>query len=496
MELKMEINNVKSIEHLKFVFPLENGLYAITGENGSGKSTLVACASAVFFRMPMYEYFGHPNQEASIIFELEGTTRSWSYQNKKWSGDSSKEKMKLGGFYEGSIIFGNRFKDTNFSNIDILDKVKDSELTPASGFVSKNLGTILHDDSEYYGNMFVLKKEFAKSKGLSNSTYFYKTYNGELVSQARMSTGENLLVSILNSLSIIQGKRVSSKESKPYIVFLDEIELALHASALRRLVHFLSQISNEYDLAIFFSTHSLELIRGIKPQNIYYLSKYLDNKISVTNPCYPAFATRNLYSEDGYGEDMVIFVEDDLAKVLIDRILLEKELLNNIRIKVLPTGGWTNTIVMAYDVVSSGILLKNTKIAVVLDRDVKRLVPNFIKSHKQYSGVNIDYLPISSVEKYLRENLVLKVDTKLYAKLDNYIFIKRPLAKILNEYKKNSNFSSDEDGKTLYGILINELRSIRKEREDLVEILVKYLLKNNKELVDTLIEYLNRKIND
>ena len=38
----MHIKNVKSINELNFVFPLEKGHYAITGENGSGKRTLVA----------------------------------------------------------------------------------------------------------------------------------------------------------------------------------------------------------------------------------------------------------------------------------------------------------------------------------------------------------------------------------------------------------------------------------------------------------------------
>lgn len=65
----------------------------------------------------------------------------------------------------------------------------------------------------------------------------------------------------------------------------------------------------------------------------------MDDSLSINNPCYPAYATRNLYSDDGYGNDMVILVEDDLAKLIIERILIEKILLQNIRIKVLPTGG-------------------------------------------------------------------------------------------------------------------------------------------------------------
>lgn len=87
----------------------------------------------------------------------------------------------------------------------------------------------------------------------------------------------------------------------------------------------------------------------------------------VTNPCYPAYATRNLYGDDGYGNDLVILVEDDLAKLIIEKILLSKNITQNIRIKILPTGGWTNTISMAYDVTTSNLLQKGTRLAVVLD---------------------------------------------------------------------------------------------------------------------------------
>lgn len=492
----MEIGNVKSIKHLKFCFPLEKGLYAITGENASGKSTLVACASAVFFQMPMVEYFGRPDEAAFINFELDGATRAWKFENKVWTKEVSSQRMKLNGFYEGSIIFGNRFKDTDFSVIHILDSVDDSEIERASEFVAENLGLILLDNKKAYEDLYVLKKGAARERGLSNETYFYKIPSGKYISQARMSTGENLLVSILNSLKIVREKRIKHNDGRPCIVFLDEIELALHASALRRLVFFLQEISEECNLAIFFSTHSLELIRGIKPQRIYYLSRQFDNTISVTNPCYPAYATRNLYSDDGFGNDMVIFVEDDVAKCIVDRVLIEKDLLRNVRIKVLPTGGWTNTITMAYDVASSGLLLKGTKMAIVLDKDIKKDVPDFMKNHKQYKYLQPDYLPISSLEKYLKEKLTIKIDNQLMSKLDNYLFQKRPLSAILNKYKAEADWKADIDGKTLYGFLINELRSMRKDRENLVEIVVKYLLETDKKLVDVLADYLKKKIEE
>ena len=140
MELVMHINNVKSIKDLTFSFPLEKGLYAITGENASGKSTLVACASSVFFNMPMIEYFGRPSGSASIEFSIGNTSRKWAYNNGTWQRTSSKNKMALNGFYEGSIIFGNRFKDTNFGTLRALDNISPSDIEPADEFVQKNLG--------------------------------------------------------------------------------------------------------------------------------------------------------------------------------------------------------------------------------------------------------------------------------------------------------------------------------------------------------------------
>ena len=127
MELNMEINNIKCIKNLTFSFPLEAGIYAITGENGSGKSTLISCASSVFYQMPMTEYFGRPN-DASIEFSLGEATRKWGFDGKKWEAVSSAQKMKINGFYEGSIIFGNRFRDTKLSIINVLDNLSRDEI--------------------------------------------------------------------------------------------------------------------------------------------------------------------------------------------------------------------------------------------------------------------------------------------------------------------------------------------------------------------------------
>lgn len=214
----------------------------------------------------------------------------------------------------------------------------------------------------------------------------------------------------------------------------------------------------------------------------------------VTNPCYPAYATRNLYGDDGYGNDLVILVEDDLAKIIIEKILITKDLAQNIRIKILPTGGWTNTISMAYDVISSNLLQKGTKIAVVLDQDIKDQVPKFLSTNKQYKGIKLDFLPIASLEKYLRYNLISVTNQKLFSMLDTYLFQKKPLQEILSSYGQN--IDKDDDGKSLYGYLLNEVRSVRKDRDDIVDLVVRFIFDNDSDSVDKLSKYIEENILD
>ena len=162
---------------------------------------------------------------------------------------------------------------------------------------------------------------------------------------------------------------------------------------------------------------------------------------------------------------------------------------------MLPTGGWTNTIVMARDVVASHLLTRETKILTILDRDIKPEVPDFIHKHKNCSGVKIDYLPICSLEKYLKRKLIDDFDELFFNKVNSYLFQGQPIMAILNAYKRDSDSSKDKDGKTLYGYLINELRRIRKDREDLVGLVIKYLIETDNTFLTDVTSYLEREIN-
>jgi hypothetical protein len=305
-----------------------------------------------------------------------------------------------------------------------------------------------------------------------------------------MSTGENLLVSVLNSINMRNSDRASL--IKPCILFLDEIELALHPSSLKRLVSFLSKISNEYNYAIYFSTHSIELISGITPENIFFLERYPDDSLEILNPCYPAYATRILYDHSGY--DYVILVEDDLARKIIKRILKNEKLQSTKLIHILPCGGYTNVIDLAEEVISSNLMGKISNISIVLDGDVKEEAKKYIANRGISNNIPLNFLPIESLEKFLKSKLFDNVDHVLFRELNDFIFQQKSIADIISEYKNKENVSKDKNGKILYSYFDTELRARNKSRDEIAEIIVEHLFNNNSKHLVKITNFLKEKL--
>lgn len=486
MKLKIKIKKIKCIDDLTIELPIDKGLYAITGRNGSGKSTIAACASSVFFNVPMKEYFGKTDDEASIHFELGESKRAWKKdQNNMWRKHSD-GRMNIKGFFEGSLIFGNRFKDMNYDNINRLDSINQSKLIRADEFIRKNLGIILQGNEDFYEDLWLVSPNYEKFKG----DIFYYEKNGKRISQFHMSTGENLLISILNSLYIRNKDRASL--SKPCMMFLDEIELALHPSSLKRLIHFLKDIADRYNYAIYFSTHSIELISGISPSNIFFIERHVDSTIEVINPCYPAYATRILYDHNGY--DKVILVEDDLAKAIVDNLLRREKLLSNKLVHILPCGGYVKVIDLADDVITHNLLGKKASISIVLDGDIREEAEQYRIKHNIGNNIPLNFLPIESLEKFLRNKLVLNVDHTLFRRLNDYIFQNKSLTDLIESYKNTFNIEGDKDGKKLFYIIDTELKERRVERSELVDMIVEYLFERNDEILKKLTNFLKKQM--
>ncbi|MBN2350004.1 MAG: AAA family ATPase [Bacteroidales bacterium] len=472
--LKLTIEKLRSIKKLELELPMSPGLYAITGKNGSGKSTSMAAIANLFYNEILKNYFSNSTENGSLIsYKFKDIEFTYNFDGRRWI--ESGRKIYLHGFYEGSLIHGNRFRDSHFKALMNAAKVKKTELIRANPEIKKNLGLILHDDESKYENLEKLSSDRAKEIFKFRSSPYFLVNEDRLISQLSLSTGENLLLSLLHSIYTQLNKRRDREDE--YFILLDEVELALHPSALLRLLDFLETISKQHNMAIYFSTHSTDLIRKINPNNIFFLNKFHDNSVEVINPCFPAYATRNIYMHDGY--DYLILVEDILTKKIVNWLLKKENLLSSKLIHILPCGGWEDVISLHQEIMKSNFLGAGKKAFTILDGDVEELFNKKYKNIGLHSNLNIAFLPIQSAEKFLRTKLFDEIDHKFFRHFNDCFFHKDPLDTLMDKYGKKYG-ETDKKGKVLLKWIEWELQKNKTTIEDFTSDIVEYIVENEK----------------
>lgn len=447
-DLKISIKNLKNIDNFEMSLPIEKGLYALTGVNGTGKSTIMRVISKLV-QSSAYNKFQSQDYNANtrIILEYEGEKNEWRKGTKDWICNTS-DYIKIRGFYEGSIIHGTRFSDANYESLLKAENVDNTMLVDADKYVKENLSEILHGEKNYYTNLKRMKnRDLARMKQFKGLPYFIEGENG-LINQFCMSTGENMLISLLHIINtfLINKKEPSSENIR--LILIDEIELALHPSAIMRLLRLLKGLTTKYNLCIYFSSHSVELIRQIEPHKMFYLEKE-QGGIQVINPCRPAYATCDIYQHSGY--DVLILVEDELAKKIVLRVIEKERYYESTLINVLPVGGKDNVLKMHYNVVHSKLLGPGVKICSVLDGDVEQEYKERYSDKSIYKNLAIGFLPVMSLEKYLHEKLYVHKDTAFFKDVNDRFFRIKPLKEVVNSMQ------NVKSNKSFYGALLRAL---------------------------------------
>ena len=451
--LKIEVENVRSLDSFKLELPFQSGLHAIAGENGIGKSTIFSCISKFVYRGSLRSYFrSDGNASSRITYEFEGLTNSWIKQPNWKRDDEGDDEILIDGFYEGSLIFGSRFADAHYSKLGKSHNINPNDLAPADEFIVKNLGKILRNNESHYSSLMKIKtKKKAEELGFNGNPYFIER-NGKWVSQLFMSSGELLLIGLLHFINErIELKKRRGITDQLSLILVDEIELALHPSAQQRLANFLKNIAQVSNFCIYFATHSVQIINTLKPENIFYINRTIGNLIDVVNPCYPAYATRSLYNNDGY--DLIILVEDDLAKFIVEKVIREQRLSSSRMIKVLPCGGWEKTLELQLEMHTSFMLGQGCKIISILDGDIKDECNVKYPQGAKETTLKKLFLPVHSVEKFLKKKLIDEPCIDFAKSFGDRFFIARSIEDIINDYTTNPKTGSDNSGKGLFRVL-------------------------------------------
>jgi hypothetical protein len=265
-------------------------------------------------------------------------------------------------------------------------------------------------------------------------------------------------------------------------MLIDEIELALHPVAIRNLFIFLQDHVKEYgNLTVILTSHSPEVIHRIDPKNMYKLERVNDsnNNFYIVNPCYPNYAIRDVYINDG--PDFLLLVEDLLAKLIVKKTIDKLDLDSSRLVSVIPVGGWQNVLKFQAELLSNNVLGVGKKVFSVLDGDVRG------KIMKEYQSLKKMFLPINSVEKYLHNILIVSPNLPIKKQINDKFFQIESLDSLINDYKKSEEqnksalpdkFKEDADGKRLYNSLLKNMRSHQITEESFISGLYEIIIKN------------------
>lgn len=475
LEIQLDIQKIKNINSFNYTFSFDKGIYALVGENAVGKSTVMSAIASVVYGQNLKK-LGDSElcSESKVAIKCLGQEDLWTYNERTKKLKSAPLKISFYGIYEGSVFNGTRFED--MKNLDdlIADESFVEQLVPASEDLRDALSEILHGEKGHYQELYKLKNyDIAKSYGLGNMPYFLKLGNDKYISKYKMSSGECMLISLLNFINstALKPEQIRHRHrvtSDRLFVFIDEVELALHPSSIDRLLGYMTNMIKQKDLTVLFSSHSSELIRKIAPRNIFYMKN--DNGAArIISPCYPQYAIKSLYNHDGY--DCTILVEDKVTELIVRKLIVDYRTKNNLLINVLPVGGWNNTLELQRNFCEQNILGRDKFTFSIIDGDVADIV----NKNDRYKPLKKLFLPIKSLEKYLYQKILVENNIELITYIGNRFFVLTSFEDIIKECRSNEYVMKDISGKALYELIVKKLDIEQVSEETLIKDFSEYL---------------------
>ena len=446
-EIKIVIQKLKKIEKLEFVLKLEKGIYAIVGNNGSGKSSLITCiAKLVKPSILKEEFSGNTNNfnNTKITYITPyGLDVVWE-KNPNWFAQDNYSSMpKYKGFFESSILTGTRFFHLDNKNITL--KNKDIEnAKEASAFIKETMDYIINGfKTSFFDKLFYTDIDTQKR------LYYLNFGNDSYITEFNFSTGEYFLLSVLKIIQTFSNRR---HQDELRLLIIDEIDIALHPLAQKRLIEKLQEWMNNFNLLIIFATHSLPILESLNENSIYHIEND-----KIYNPIYPAYLTSKLFQHSYY--DKIILVEDKLASKYIEKMIKEINI-ERLLYKIIPIGGWEKVLEI-FRQNQKYKYFSNASTFCILDGDVMGKA-----SKNPYKKIEKRFLPFSNIERVSIEDLFR--DSALQNILSRLIYPKNILDLDIEEFNNPDTNVSElktETIKNMFKKLINEIQKYSEKEE-------------------------------
>lgn len=382
---------LKGLHDVRIKF--EKPLTAIMGINGAGKTTVIHALACIYRpddnktdqgnsgEDHHFPEFFVPNTDAlwkgskfHVVNKIATKDNSWKIQDSRvYSKDfdrwaprySSRPKRNV--YYIGiDTCLPEIEKKTTTSRIIYTsnkrsDKVSKKVLETAAYVLNKDYEVLV--DNLYHNRHFL---------GVH-------TRSGLKYSSLSMGTGEQRTIKILEK--VINAKAYS-------LVLIDEIDLLLHVSALRRLIDKLYEIATSKHLQIVFTTHSLDVLQMEQKVSLQYLYPVTKPEGSSTIFVFDRPNDDIIRSLTGVSDlPLKIYVEDTFSQTIIKSILKKHNMAR--KTAVLRFGAAHNAFGLASGFILSGVAHDN--ILVVLDGDeYGKLTDKQAQIQKVLSGTEVD----------------------------------------------------------------------------------------------------------
>lgn len=376
MSLSISLTNIQHIKQLNYKFNLNrNGLIAITGKNGAGKTTLARAIRMLSFADTFEKTAsGHIfTAESSINYSWDGQSFMFMYDPslKTLNCRSAVPKeWKLLISCELSIPHGERFNF--FRSISNADLDIRRALIVGDFSIPEELIAFLH---EIYPDKFDDLVEIRIRKAVY---YCIRRSDDRYVREDYFSSGEYFLVSLY--------RRIRSGYK---LIFVDEIDISLDASAQVRLVEQLRGLCLKYQVNIAFTTHSLALMKTLNPDELSFMET-IEDVATIRLTSYN-FIKSILYGFRGW--DRYILTEDDVLKEFVEYLI--ENYCKNIfyRYIVIYIGGSGNVTDLLRRNKSESFLADSQNVIAILDGDQER------RRHAKRADTYC--IPIANVERAL-----------------------------------------------------------------------------------------------
>lgn len=167
--------------------------------------------------------------------------------------------------------------------------------------------------------------------------------------------------------------------------------------------------------------------------------------------------------------NFLLLVEDELAKVLVEKIVRENGLNKSKLCCVLPSGGCNQMLKLHHDMITYNTLGVGKHIISIYDGDVK----DIINKKQEYKYLPKCFLPIPSIEKFLRNKCVVEKDKKFIRLIGDKYFNQRSLDDIIADYMNDprTSVNKDGDGKNFYKVILSNIEKIGITEKDFIKYL-------------------------